>query len=88
MTVHGDSYVLDVGKSGQARLRAISEIDDEHTRALSLGAGLEAGHRYVEFGCGLGYVNCWATSVGADALGIDLGADQIAEAAHASAGCA
>ena len=76
MTVHGDNYVLDSGKSGHARLRVISEIHDERTRALLLEAGLEAGDRYVEFGCGLGYVTRWATSIGADALGIDLSADQ------------
>lgn len=80
MSVHGDKYVLDAGKSGHARLRVISEIHDERTRALLLAAGLKAGDRYVEFGCGLGYVTRWATSLGADALGIDLSADQIAEA--------
>jgi len=86
MTVHGDNYVLDSGRSGHARLRVISEIHDERTRALLLGAGLEAGDRYVEFGCGLGYVTRWATSIGADALGIDLSADQIAEATELAEG--
>ena len=86
MTAHGDNYVLDAGKSGHARLREISEIHDERTRALLLDAGLKAGDRYVEFGCGLGYVTRWATSVGADALGIDLSADQIAEATELADG--
>jgi 2-polyprenyl-3-methyl-5-hydroxy-6-metoxy-1,4-benzoquinol methylase len=86
MTVHGDNYVLDSGKSGHARLRVISEIHDDRTRALLLGAGLEAGDRYVEFGCGLGYVTRWATSMGADALGIDLSAEQIAEATELAEG--
>jgi SAM-dependent methyltransferase len=80
MSAHGDKYVLDSGQSGHARLQVISEIHDDRTRALLLDAGLEAGHRYVEFGCGLGYVTRWATSVGADALGVDLSADQIDEA--------
>ena len=80
MTGHGDKYVLDSGKSGHSRLRVISEIHDDQTRALLLDAGLGAGDRFVEFGCGLGYVTRWASSVGADALGIDLSADQIAEA--------
>jgi cyclopropane fatty-acyl-phospholipid synthase-like methyltransferase len=40
----------------------------------------------VEFGCGLGYVTRWATSVGADALGIDLSADQIAQATELAEG--
>jgi len=86
MTVHGDKYVLDAGKSGHTRLRVISDIHDDRTRALLLDAGLKAGHRYVEFGCGLGYVTRWATSVGADALGIDLSADQIAEATELAGG--
>jgi 2-polyprenyl-3-methyl-5-hydroxy-6-metoxy-1,4-benzoquinol methylase len=80
MTVHGDKYVLDAGKSGHARLRVISEMHDDQTRALLLDAGLESGDRFVEFGCGLGYVTRWASSVGADALGIDLSTDQIDEA--------
>jgi SAM-dependent methyltransferase len=80
MTAHGDKYVLDAGKSGHARLQVISEIHDDQTRALLLEAGLGPGDRFVEFGCGLGYVTRWATSVGADALGIDLSVDQIAEA--------
>ena len=86
MSAHGDNYVLDAGESGHARLRVISEIHDERTRALLLDAGLEADHRYVEFGCGLGYVTRWATSVGADALGIDLSSAQIAEATELAEG--
>jgi SAM-dependent methyltransferase len=86
MTVHGDKYVLDSGRSGHARLRAISEIHDDRTRALLLDAGLAAGDRFVEFGCGLGYVARWASSVGADALGIDLGADQVAAATELADG--
>jgi cyclopropane fatty-acyl-phospholipid synthase-like methyltransferase len=74
MAAHGDKYVLNAGKSGHARLRVISESHDDHTRALLLGAGFEAGHRFVQFGCGLGHVARWATSMGADALGLDLSA--------------
>jgi cyclopropane fatty-acyl-phospholipid synthase-like methyltransferase len=74
MSVHGDKYVLDAGKSGHARLRAISEIHDERTRALLLDAGLESGNRYVEFGCGLGYVTRWATSIGAPARSVSISA--------------
>jgi len=50
-----------------------------------LDAG-ESGHRYVEFGCGLGYVTRWATSVGADAHGIDLSSAPIAEATELAEG--
>ena len=80
MAGHGDKYVLDAGKSGHARLEVISEIHDDRTRALLLEAGLGPGDRFVEFVCGLGYVTRWASSVGAEALGIDLSVDQIAEA--------
>jgi hypothetical protein len=52
MTVHGDKYVLDTGKSGHVRLQVISEIHDDRTRALLLDARLKAGDRFVEFGCG------------------------------------
>ncbi len=58
----------------------ISEIHDGSTRELLLRAGLASGHRYVEFGCGLGYVTRWAGSLGAHATGIDLSEDQIAAA--------
>jgi hypothetical protein len=54
MSVHGHQYVPDSGQSGHERLRTIGEIHDDRMRALLLGAGLAAGDRYVEFGCGLG----------------------------------
>jgi SAM-dependent methyltransferase len=47
---------------------------------LLLSAGLIAGHRFVEFGCGLGYVTRWAACLGADATGIDLNEDNLAVA--------
>lgn len=86
MSTHGDQYVLDAGKSGHARLKVISDIHDGRTRELLLKAGLSNGHRMVEFGCGLGYVSRWATTLGVTALGIDLSADQIAEAARLAEG--
>jgi SAM-dependent methyltransferase len=86
VSTHGDKYILDAGKSGHARLRVISEIHDERTRTLLLDAGLAASDRFVEFGCGLGYVTRWATTLGADALGIDLSEDQIEEATRLADG--
>lgn len=80
MEKFGDHYALDAGRSGHARLRMISEIHDGNTRLLLQRAGLRAGHRYVEFGCGLGYVTRWAGQQGATATGIDLSEDQIAVA--------
>ena len=85
MSKFGDSYVLEAGKKGHDRLRVISEIHDGRTRQLlekaGLIAGQRAGQRYVEFGCGLGYVTRWAASIADHATGIDLSEDQVAAAA-------
>jgi SAM-dependent methyltransferase len=81
MTTTGDRYVLS-GKHDHDRLRVISEIHDGRTRELLLKAGLASGHRYVEFGCGLGYVTRWAATQGAVATGLDVATDQV-EAARA-----
>jgi SAM-dependent methyltransferase len=77
MSKFGDQYALDRGRSGHDRLRVISEIHDPQTRVLLKRAGLAPGHRYAEFGCGLGYVTRWAATEGAHATGIDLSEDQV-----------
>jgi SAM-dependent methyltransferase len=80
MSTIGDRYVLGSGRSDHDRLRVISEIHDGRTRELLLKAGLKAGHVFVEFGCGLGYVTRWAAESGANATGIDLNPEQVAVA--------
>ena len=80
----GDKYLLGSGRSDHDRLRVISEIHDGRTRDLLLRAGFVPGHRFVEFGCGLGYVTRWAASQGAHATGIDLNEDSLAVAAQLS----
>jgi SAM-dependent methyltransferase len=72
----GDNYILP-GRSDHDRLRVISEIHDDQTRELLLRAGLTGGCRFVEFGCGLGYVTRWAAAMGAHALGIDANEEQV-----------
>jgi SAM-dependent methyltransferase len=47
---------------------------------LLLRAGFQKDDRFVEFGCGLGYVTRWAASQGAHAIGIDVNEDQVAVA--------
>ncbi len=79
MTTIGDRYVLG-GKRDHDRLRVISEIHDARTRELLVRAGLVAGHRFVEFGCGLGYVTRWVATRGVDAVGIDVNHEQVAAA--------
>ena len=81
MSTIGDKYMLTgSGRSDHDRLRVISEIHDGRTRELLLRAGLAPGHRFVEFGCGLGYVTRWAAGQGAYATGIDLNPEQMAVA--------
>ena len=79
MATIGDRYVLG-GKRDHDRLRVISEIHDSRTRDLLMRAGLASGQRFVEFGCGLGYVTRWAATQGAAATGIDVNEEQIVAA--------
>ncbi len=46
-------------------------------------AGLEAGHRVLDLGCGWAYGTWWARSRGCNVAGIDLGLDQLRWARHA-----
>src|ERR1044071_1801498 len=79
MATIGDRYVLG-GKRDHDRLRVISEIHDGRTRDLLVRAGLTSGRRFVEFGCGLGYVTRWAATQGAIATGIDASEEQVTAA--------
>ena len=81
MSTIGDKYILG-GRSDHDRLRVISEIHDGRTRELLLRAGLAPRHRFVEFGCGLGYVTRWAASQGAHATGIDVNEEQVEASAE------
>ena len=76
MATVGDNYILP-GQDDHARLRMISEIHDGHTRELLRRAGFFRGCRFVEFGCGMGYVTRWAASEGAQATGLDANEEQI-----------
>src|SRR5215475_4441612 len=77
MATLGDKYLRGTGRTDHERLRVISVIHDERTRELLRRAGFNAGHCFVEFGCGLGYVTRWAASEGAHATGIDLNEDHL-----------
>lgn len=76
MPTVGDNYIFP-GLSDHDRLRTISEIHDGATRELLRKAGLAPGYRFVEFGCGMGYVTRWAASEGTRATGIDVNEDQV-----------
>src|SRR5499427_3091655 len=77
MSTIGDKYLLGSGRSDHDRLRVLSEIHDGRTRELLRKAGFVGRQRFVEFGCGLGYVTRWAASEGAHATGIDLNEDNL-----------
>jgi 2-polyprenyl-3-methyl-5-hydroxy-6-metoxy-1,4-benzoquinol methylase len=81
MSTIGDKYLLGSGRSDHDRLHVISAIHDGRTRELLRKAGFVLGHRFAEFGCGLGYVTRWAASKGAHATGIDLNEDHLVVAA-------
>lgn len=76
MATVGDNYILP-GQSDHDRLRVISEIHDDATHDLLRLAGFTPGSRFVEFGCGMGYVSRWTATEGARATGIDANQEQI-----------
>jgi SAM-dependent methyltransferase len=80
MSSFGDQYVLSSGRTGQDRLRMLCEIHDPQTRELLKRAGLTASHRYVEFGCGLGYVARWAARQASWVTAVDLSDEHLKEA--------
>src|SRR5215469_4904532 len=86
MSTIGDKYLLGSGRSDHERLRVISAIHDDRTRELLRKAGFVSGQRFVEVGCGLGYVTRWAASEGANATGIDLNEDSLAVAGIGAGG--
>ena len=80
MKLFGDGYILSSGRDGHERLRLLCDLHDAYSRRLLLDAGLGPGKRFVEFGCGLGYVSRWAATRTALATGIDLSQDHLDEA--------
>ena len=77
MSTIGDRYVLGAGRSDHDRLKVISDIHDLRTRELLVRAGLTGGHRFVEFGCGLGYVVSWGARRGKDANETDQNTEKV-----------
>src|SRR5262245_24964398 len=76
----GDDYVLATGDEGAERLHLLDEVYGASSRAACAAAGLSAGWRVADVGCGVGDMSCWlAERVGPDGavIGMDVSADQL-----------
>jgi len=76
----GDDYVLATGDEGAERLHLLDEVYGTSSRAAVTAAGLSAGWRVADVGCGVGDMSCWlAEQVGprGSVTAIDVGADQL-----------
>ena len=76
----GDDYVLATGDQGAARLHLLDEVYGASSRAACAAAGLAAGWRVADVGCGVGDMSCWlGERVGPQGgvVAMDVSADQL-----------
>jgi SAM-dependent methyltransferase len=76
----GDDYVLATGNEGAARLHLLDEVYGASSRAACAAAGLGAGWRVADVGCGVGDMSCWlGERVGPQGgvIAMDVSADQL-----------
>ncbi len=76
----GDDYVLETGDAGAARLHLLDEVYGASSRAACAAAGLGAGWRVADVGCGVGDMSCWlGERVGprGGVSGLDVSPDQL-----------
>jgi SAM-dependent methyltransferase len=88
MTHHSEHYILATGGKDTKRLRLLHDVYGPATEALLRRAGLRAGLRVVEVGCGSGNTACWvAEQVGPEGsvVAIDVSPDQIEQARRQAA---
>lgn len=76
-------YVLATGEEGAYRLRIVNSVHGADTEAFLRRAGLTAGLRVADIGCGIGTISCWmAAQVGSagSVTGVDVSAGQVEQA--------
>jgi SAM-dependent methyltransferase len=81
MSKQTEHYILATGGKDMERLRLLQQVYGPGSEASLKRAGLAAGQRVLEVGCGSGNMACWmAEQVGStgSVVGIDNSAEQIA----------
>jgi len=76
----GDRYIYSASRTDHDRLRMLCEIHDPYTHELLRRAGLGPAHKFLEMGCGLGYVSRWAATQASHVTALDLSEEHLAEA--------
>jgi SAM-dependent methyltransferase len=88
VTHHPEHYILATGGKDLKRLRLLHDVYGPGTETLLGRAGLRAGLRVVEVGCGSGNTACWVAqqvAPGGSVVGLDVSADQIEQARRQAA---
>jgi ubiquinone/menaquinone biosynthesis C-methylase UbiE len=76
-------YVLATGEEAASRLRVVNTAHGHDTRALLKRAGLKAGMRVADIGCGVGTLSHWAAErIGpiGSVVGVDVSECQVEQA--------
>jgi SAM-dependent methyltransferase len=88
MTQPPEHYILATGGKDSKRLRLLHDVYGPGTEALLRRAGLRAGLRVVEVGCGSGNTACWVAEQVAprgSVVALDVSPDQIEQARRQAA---
>ncbi len=78
-----ERYVLATGDEGERRLEVVNGVHGPDTEAFLRRAGLRAGMRVADIGCGIGTISCWMGRVvgpEGEVVGVDVSAAQVATA--------
>jgi SAM-dependent methyltransferase len=69
-----DSYVIDGGRAGAARLAMLARVRASASEDFVLRAGLAPGHRCLDLGCGSGELTCRLAELAApgEVVGMDF----------------